>query len=98
METFKTVAHITTVNSLELHQIDIKTASFHSKLELGEEVYMKQPKGFEAPGRECEIWELQKGLYRLPQGSQIWNKAMNAGMVRLGFTRTKSKYSAKVKE
>ena len=38
---------------------------------------MKQPKGFEAKGQEDCIWELQKGLYGLPQAGKIWNKAMN---------------------
>ena len=53
---------------------------------------MKQPKGFEEPGLEDTIWELQKGLYSLPQGSCIWNKAMNTGMISLGFTRIKCEY------
>jgi hypothetical protein len=86
------VAHITTVNGWELHQVNIKTTFLQGKLELGEEVYMKQPQGFEAPGREEDIWELHKGLYGLPQGSHIWNKAINTGMVSLGFTRIKCKY------
>ena len=53
---------------------------------------MKQPKGFEAKGMEELVWELQKGLYGLPQASRIWNKAMNKGMVGLGFTRIKCEY------
>jgi hypothetical protein len=43
-------------------------------------------------GKEDYIWELQRGLYGLPQGGRIWNKAMNAGMVSLGFTRIKCEY------
>jgi len=53
---------------------------------------MKQPKGFEEPGLEDYIWELQKGLYGLLQGSHVWNKAMNKGMISLGFTRIKCEY------
>lgn len=92
METFRTVAHVAAVNGWELHQVDIKTAFLRGKLEPGEEVYMKQPKGFEEPGLEDYIWELQKGLYGLPQGSRVWNKAMNKGMISLGFIRIKCEY------
>jgi hypothetical protein len=63
METFRTVTHIATVNSWELHRVDIKTAFLRGELEPGEEVYMKQPKGFEEPGKEGYIWELKKGLH-----------------------------------
>jgi hypothetical protein len=48
---------------------------------------MKQPKGFEESGLEDYIWELQKGLYGLPQGLCVWNKAMNKGMSNIGFRR-----------
>ena len=53
---------------------------------------MKQPKEFKVKGLEELIWELKKGLYGLPQGSRIWNKVMNKGMVNLGFTRIKCEY------
>lgn len=82
----------------ELHQIDIITAFLHGKLEPGEEVYMKQPKGFEVKGLEDYVWELLKGLYGLPQGSRIWNKAMNAGMASLGFIRISCKYCLYLRE
>jgi hypothetical protein len=92
METFRMVAHVAAVNGWVLHQVDIKTAFLQGTLEPGEEVYMKQPKGFEEKGEEDKIWELQKGLYGLPQAGRIWNKAMNQGMLTLGFTRIKCEY------
>ena len=90
METFQTVAHVAAVNGCVLHQVDIKMAFLRGKL--GEEVYMKQPKGFEMEGQEDHLWELQKGLYGLPQAGRIWNKAMNQGMLSLGFMWIKCKY------
>jgi hypothetical protein len=87
MEMFRAVAHIATVKGWELHQVNIVTIFLRGKLELGEEVYMRQPKGFEEKGLEDQIWELQKGLYGIPQGLRVWNKAMDTGMVGLGFTR-----------
>jgi Reverse transcriptase (RNA-dependent DNA polymerase) len=92
METFRAVAHVAATNGWPLHQVDIKTAFLRGVLEPGEEVYMKQPKGFEAKGEEDLIWELQKGLYGLPQAGRIWNKAMNQGMLSIGFTRIKCEY------
>jgi Reverse transcriptase (RNA-dependent DNA polymerase) len=85
METFRAVVHVAAANSWILHQVDIKTAFLRGVLELGEEVYMRQPKGFETKGQEGLIWELQKGLYSLPQAGRVWNKAMNQGMLGLGF-------------
>jgi hypothetical protein len=75
-----------------LLSVDIVTAFLCGKLEPGEQVYMKQPKGFEESGLEDYIWELQKGLYGLPQGSRVWNKAMNKGMSNIGFTRIPCEY------
>jgi hypothetical protein len=79
METFQMVAHVAAVNGWVLRQVDIKTAFLRGTLEPREEVYMKQPKGFEEKGEEDKIWELQKGLYGLPQACRIWNMAMNQG-------------------
>ena len=92
METFWAVAHVAATNGWPLHQVDIKTVFLRGVLEQGEKVYMKQPKGFKAKGEEDLIWELQKGLYGLPQTGRIWNKAVNQGMLSLGFMRIKCKY------
>jgi hypothetical protein len=78
-----------------LHQIDIVTTFLvflQGALEPGNKVYMKQLKGFEESGLENHIWELQKGLYGLPQGSHIWNKVMNKGMSDIGFVRVPCEY------
>ena len=52
METFRAIAHIAVVCGWILHQFDIITAFLCRKLEPGEEVYVKQPKGFEESGLE----------------------------------------------
>jgi hypothetical protein len=44
------------------------------------------------------IEQLLKGLYGLPQGSRVWNKAMNAGMATLGFTRISCEYCLYLRE
>ena len=56
MEKFWAVVHVAATNGWPLHQVDIKTAFLRGVLEPGEEVYMKQPKGFVAKGEEDLIW------------------------------------------
>jgi hypothetical protein len=46
IEAFRAITHVTAVRGWELHQVDIVTAFLHGKLEPGEEVYTRQPKGF----------------------------------------------------
>jgi hypothetical protein len=52
---FEPSPHIAAVHGWVLHQVDIVMAFLCGKLEPGEEVYMKQPKGFEEPGLEDYI-------------------------------------------
>jgi hypothetical protein len=64
----------------------------HGLLDSDEVCYMHQPKGFLKPGREDWIWELQKGLYGMKQGSLVWNRTMNDTMLSWGFTRLKCEH------
>ena len=60
-ETFCPVVRLESVHALvafsvqqhlQLHQVDVTTAFLNGQLQLEEEVYMKQPDGFVAPGNE----------------------------------------------
>lgn len=48
---------------LVLRHFDIKTAYLYGSLE--EEVYMRQPLGFESPGRENHVCKLKRSIYGL---------------------------------
>jgi hypothetical protein len=45
--------------------VDVKTAFLNGIIE--EEVYIKQPRGFEAHGREFHVYRLKKALYEHKQ-------------------------------
>ena len=48
---------------------------------------MQQPAGFEEPGKEDWVWQLQRRLYGMKQSGRIWNQTLNAQMIEWGFTR-----------
>jgi len=40
-------------------------------------MFMEQPPGFEAPGREEWVMKLQKSIYGMKQASRVWNKTFH---------------------
>jgi len=58
------------IKDLVLEQLDVKTAFLHGDLE--EQIYMKQPEGFEVVGKENYVCLLKKSLYGLKQSPRQW--------------------------
>ena len=56
---------IASLNNMEIHQMDVKTAFLNG--ELDEEIYMEQPEGFVVQGQENKVCKLVKSLYGLKQ-------------------------------
>ena len=65
LTTIRTILALVAKEDLILEQLDVKTAFLHGVLE--EEIYMKQPQGFEVRGKENMVCKLQKSLYGLKQ-------------------------------
>ncbi|MCI39566.1 LRR receptor-like serine/threonine-protein kinase GSO1-like, partial [Trifolium medium] len=78
-----------------MHQLDIKFAFLNGPLE--EEVYVKQPPGFEIKGQEEKVFKLKKALYGLKQAPRAWNKRIDSFLIKLKFTKCTSEYGIYVK-
>ncbi|GKA17446.1 retrovirus-related pol polyprotein from transposon TNT 1-94 [Tanacetum coccineum] len=55
---------------MKVYQIDVKTAFLN--VELREEVYVSQPKGFVDPDHPNRVYRLKKALYGLKQAPRAW--------------------------
>jgi hypothetical protein len=78
-ETFAPVAHLEAIRILltfsvakgfKLYKIDVKSAFLNGFLE--EEVYVKQPPGFESAEFPHRVYRLRKALYGLKQAPRAW--------------------------
>ena len=67
----------------EIWQIDVKTAFLNGSLD--EWIYMVQPKGFIAKGKETKVCKLQKSIYGLKQASRSWNINFDQSIKSFGF-------------
>ncbi|KAD5507661.1 hypothetical protein E3N88_15364 [Mikania micrantha] len=77
------VLAIEALRSLEVHQMDVKTAFLNGDLE--KEIYMEQPEGFSAPGQEGKVCKLVKSLYGLKQAPKQWHQKFDQVMLNNGF-------------
>jgi hypothetical protein len=87
-ESIRTVIALSVQRGLKLHQLDVTAAFLNGELE--DEVYMKQPEGFEVKGKEYLVCKLNKSLYGLKQSSRCWNSVLDEHLKSIGFTQTES--------
>ena len=74
---------IASLNNMEIHQMDVKTAFLNG--ELDEEIYMEQPEGFVVQGQENKVCKLVKSLYGLKQAQKQWHEKFDHTMLSHGF-------------
>jgi hypothetical protein len=70
-----------------LHQLDVQNALLHGVLE--EDVYMRQPPGFEAKDKPHFVCKLDKALYGLKQAPCAWYSRLSQRLLELGFVPSK---------
>ena len=82
-ESIRTIIALAAKYKLRLHQIDVTTAFLNGTLE--EDIYMKQPEGFEVEGKEHMVCKLKKSIYGLKQSPRCWNQALDEHLKQMGF-------------
>ncbi|XP_073290496.1 uncharacterized protein [Primulina huaijiensis] len=91
-ETFAPVARIESVRLLlaiacymkiKLFQMDVKNAFLNGIL--SEEVYVRQPKGFEDLHHLDYVYKLKKALYGLKQAPRAWYGRLTEYLLEIGF-------------
>ena len=53
-------------------------------------VYLSQPPGYIAEGKEDFVWKLGKALYGLKQSGHLWYQKLKGILERIGFKACKS--------
>lgn len=85
LETVRLVVGITCPKNWEIYQLDVKSAFLNGPLK--EEVFVRQPPGFEKKGEEHKLYRLNKALYGLRQAPRAWNNHINVLLLNLGFLK-----------
>src|SRR3954463_11401894 len=70
-------------NGILLYQMDVKSAFLNGEIE--EEVYVKQPPGFEDSKNPDIVYKLHKALYGLKQALRAWYDTLKDLLLKKGF-------------
>ena len=86
--TIRTVLSIAVSRGWCLRQLDVQNVFLHGVLE--EEVYMRQPPGFENEVAPHLVCKLDKAIYGLKQAPRAWYSKLSSKLIELGFQASKS--------
>ncbi|WVZ75759.1 hypothetical protein U9M48_023791 [Paspalum notatum var. saurae] len=91
-ETFAPVARLEAIRILlafaaskgfKLQQMDVKSAFLNGFIE--EEVYVRQPPGFESAKFPDRVYKLRKALYGLKEAPRAWYARLKSFLLKSGF-------------
>jgi hypothetical protein len=71
-----------------LRQLDVYNVFLHSILE--EDIYMKQPPGYEDKSLLHYVYKLDKAIYGLKQAPRAWYSKLSEKLLQLGFHASKA--------
>ncbi|WVZ64382.1 hypothetical protein U9M48_013903 [Paspalum notatum var. saurae] len=86
--TIRTMLSIAISNGWCLRQLDVKNAFLHGVLE--EDVFMRQPPGYEEVSRPDYVCKLDKALHGLKQAPRAWYARLSGKLQQLGFKASKA--------
>lgn len=87
-ETVRTILALSALEGWTIELLDVKTAFLYG--ELDKEIYMEQPQGFTAPGKERMVCRLHKAIYGLKQASRAWWLQLDKSLKQIRFKRIHS--------
>jgi hypothetical protein len=85
--TLRVLLSVVVAEDLELHQLDVKTAFLNGELE--EEIYMRQPLGYEEGGPNM-VCHLRRALYGLRQAPRAWHTRLKKELETAGFVESEA--------
>ena len=88
LDTIRMVLATTAHNKWYVHQIYVMSTFFNGSLE--EEVYVRQPPGYEVDRQENKVYRLKKTLYGLKQAPRVWYNRIDEYLNIEGFSRSAS--------
>lgn len=83
LEAIRILLAFATSKGFKLFQIDVKSAFLNGHIE--EEVYDKQPSGFENPKFPNHVYKLSKALYGLKQAPRAWYERLKLFLLKNDF-------------
>jgi hypothetical protein len=86
--TIRIILSITILEEWHLRQLDVQNAFLHGNLE--EDVYMRQPLGYENKNMPNYVCRLDKSLYGLKQAPRAWYSRLSTKLCELGFKASKA--------
>jgi hypothetical protein len=75
IESIHLLLAIAAILDLEIHVIDVDLAFLNSIMPEDQTVYLSQPPGYVAKGKEDFVWKLGKALYGLKQSGHLWYRS-----------------------
>lgn len=86
--TIRLVLSLAVSQGWSLRQLDVQNAFLHGYLE--EDVYMRQPPGYEEKKMPHYLCKLDKALYGLKQAPRAWYSRLSKRLQELGFVSSKA--------
>lgn len=86
--TIRLILFVAITRGWELQQADVTNEFLHGQLQ--EEVYMRQPMGFEDPILPNHVCKLDKVIYGLKQIPRAWYSRFSMKLQEIGFVSSKA--------
>jgi hypothetical protein len=83
LEVIRILLAFATSKGFKLYQMDVKSVFLNGVIQ--EEVYVRQPPGFESPKYPDRVYKLSKALFGLKQASWAWYARLKTFLLEHGF-------------